>query len=1026
VSARGLLTRYTAWMLILTVANFVLPAEHPFIWTAIGLSSVAAIVYGTIHYAPRRRAPWFLLALAVLCLIAGDLSADLLVRVFNQPDPFPSIADVFYLVMYLLIALGMMWLYRLGTVRRDAAGVLDGLTLTTGVALLTWVYLIGPYVANPDLTGPQKIISIDYPLGDIAILATGATLVASMQGNPALRLLAVGGIGLLASDIGYLLIQLHGTWQVGTPVDLGWVVFYVSWGAAALHPSMRELTEPKVMLRRKERQRRLVLLGLACLIAPAVLLVEAVTDQVRDGAVIAIGAATLSVLVLVRLARAVGIQRRAVERERGLREAGASLLLATDVPGVSTVVTEAVARLLPPGQAHRVLLTAAHDDAPGMAMLYTRTLDPEIAERLDGFEVALRSPLSGSGQPGHLGALYISTDELALVDLQDAAQVLATQAALAIERIRLSAEIDRRNSEEYFRTLVLNTADVILIVDDEERVRYASPSASTLFLSTELTDRPLPDLVEADSVAEVRWRLTRVRAGQPDHNGRDWRVRQPDGGMAQVEVSCRDLRAEPSVAGLVVTLRDVTESRRMQDELYRQATLDALTGLPNREVFVGGAQRVIDGGSGRGAIAAVIVAELDDFKMVNNTMGHGAGDELLVVVGQRLNDAVRAEHSRRAGRAARAGDGRLGQPEWLVARLGGDEFAAFIDADSQADVDRLVDMIMHCFNQSFALSRGEVTVGASIGVATTLDQADAQELLRQADLAVYVAKDAGKGRSLRYEASLHSAVVDRLRLRADLEQAVADGAFVLDYQPIVALATGHTAGFEALVRWQHPVRGLLSPLEFIELAEESGLIVPLGEWVLRHAVRAAARWHELRPGDSPHVNVNVSARQFRSPGFVELVRAELAESRLPPASLTLEITESMLVRESGAGEALNTLRADGVKVAIDDFGTGFSSLSYLRSLPVDVLKLDKSFVDTITSSREQHAIITAITQLARALGLEVVAEGIETVEELDVLVAMGCGFGQGYLLSRPMSYGDAVRWLREDAPAPVGTGRTSS
>jgi EAL domain-containing protein (putative c-di-GMP-specific phosphodiesterase class I) len=341
-------------------------------------------------------------------------------------------------------------------------------------------------------------------------------------------------------------------------------------------------------------------------------------------------------------------------------------------------------------------------------------------------------------------------------------------------------------------------------------------------------------------------------------------------------------------------------------------------------------------------------------------------------------------------------------------------------------VDHLVDVIMDCFSQPFVLSRGEVTVGASIGVATTLDVADAQELLRQADLAVYVAKDAGKGRSLRYEASLHSAVVDRLRLRNDLEQAVADGAFVLDYQPIVALTTGHTAGFEALVRWQHPVRGLLSPVEFIELAEESGLIVPLGQWVLKHAVQAAARWHELRPDDAPHVSVNVSARQFRVPGFVELVRRELAESRLSPHSLTLEITESMLVKESGVGEALNTLRADGVQVAIDDFGTGFSSLSYLRSLPVDVIKLDKSFVDTITASTEQHAIITAITQLAKVLGLEVVAEGIETLEELDVLVAVGCGFGQGYLLSRPMSYGDAVRWLREDAPAPAGTGRTSS
>jgi EAL domain-containing protein (putative c-di-GMP-specific phosphodiesterase class I) len=238
-----------------------------------------------------------------------------------------------------------------------------------------------------------------------------------------------------------------------------------------------------------------------------------------------------------------------------------------------------------------------------------------------------------------------------------------------------------------------------------------------------------------------------------------------------------------------------------------------------------------------------------------------------------------------------------------------------------------------------------------------------------------VAKDAGKGRSLRYEASLHSAVVDRLRLRTDLEEAVADGSFVLNYQPIVELATSRTVGFEALVRWRHPVRGLLGPGEFIGLAEESGLIVPLGGWVLHHAIKEASQWQRWRP--ETYVSVNVSARQLRAPGFVEQVRTQLSASGLPPTNLTLEVTESLLANERGVGEALATLRADGVRVAIDDFGTGFSSLSYLRQLPVDVLKLDKSFVDTMTSSREQHAIMKTIIQLARTLDLEVVAEGVE-------------------------------------------------
>jgi PAS domain S-box-containing protein len=956
------------------------------------------------------------------------------------------VADVFYLTMYVLIAVGMVWLFRLGVVQRDAAGILDGLTLTAGVALISWVYLIGPYVHNPNLTLLEKSVSIAYPLGDILILAAGASLVASVRATPAVRLLAVGGLGLLAADIAYGLIQLYGTWRVGTPVDLGWILFYACWGAAALHPSMRELTEPKVLPRRQDRVGRLVLLGAACLIAPTVLLIEVNTvGGVQYGGMIAILSAVLSVLVLVRLGGALRDHRRSAERERGLRKAGSALLLATDVESVSRVVTDTVARLLPPGRPHRALLNVPRQallDAtvpiapPATAMIYTRTLEPTIATVMGDFEITLRCPLAvvGRDSRGPVGTLFVAAEEVDLVALQEAAQVLATQAAAAVERITLSAKIDRQNSEAYFRTLVLNTADVILIVDDHDRVRYASPSAATLFLVDNATRCALPDLVAEGSVSEVRSRLARVRTGQPDHGGRDWLVPQPDGGTAQVEASCRDLRADPTVAGVAVTLRDVTQGRRMQDELYHQATLDALTGLPNREAFVGAAQRAIGRAVRQDAVASVIVIELDDFKVVNNTMGHAAGDELLVAVGQRLADAVRAQQSVNSDRPDQALSAALDRSgaldhlgvrevEWIVARLGGDEFAACIDLFDPGHVDGVIAAIMDCFGRPFTLSRGVATLSASVGVAVSTESDDAQELLRQADLAVYVAKDAGKGRSLRYEASLHVSMVDRVRLRTDLEKAVTDGAFQLDYQPIVKLNNGNAVGFEALVRWPHPVRGLLSPLAFIDLAEETGLIVPIGEWVLQHAVKAAARWQRLRPDQAPYVSVNVSARQFRTPGFADLVRRLLASAGLPPASLVLEITESMLVREGGVGEALNTLRADGIKIAIDDFGTGFSSLSYLQRLPVDILKLDKSFADTVTSSREQHAILIAVIQLAQALDLDVVAEGIENDEELNVLVGIGCGFGQGYLFSPPLSYGGAVRWLRDTVATPgEGTG----
>jgi diguanylate cyclase (GGDEF)-like protein/PAS domain S-box-containing protein len=1040
VSNRAVLTGYLTWMAALAVASFAWPDQHVFIWTAIGISSVTAMLVGIRRNRPRRAGPWYLLTAAVASLILGDVTADILVRVFDQPDPFPSIADVFYLTMYVLIAAGIVGLYRLGVVRRDAAGVLDALTLTAGITLITWVYLIGPYVENPELTGLQKAISIAYPLGDLLGLAVGASLVASMRATPALRLLAVGGVGLLCSDIAYGIIQLDGTWQVGTPVDLGWIALYTCWGAAALHPSMRELTEPKVLRRQTERRRRLVLLGLACLMAPTVLLVEVLTGEVRDGLTIAVLSAVLSILVLVRLGRAIYVHQRAVDRERGLRRAGAALLTATDPAAVSTVVTDAVTGLLPPGGPHRVVLDIAEtseDDetpdsqspgepilleprpglapeAPATAMVYTKTLPRETADRMGPFEVTLRCALPAEG--GTAGTLYIAASETSLVALQEAAQVLAAQAGLTLQRIALSREVDQRNSEAYFRTLVLNTADVILVVDAADRIKYASPSAANLFEADDLRGAALPHLVGQASIDEVRRRMERVRAGEPDQRGVEWHVNRPSAGEALVEASCRDLRGEATVDGLVITLRDVTESRRMQDELYRRATYDRLTGLPNREVFLVSAQVAIDRAVATGQPAGVLVTELDEFRMVNNTMGHGAGDELLAMVGSRLSSALRA-----TGLVAPAD-----RPELTVARSGGDEFAACLSGiSSEADIQRTVTAVMDCFDKPFVLSQGAVTVTASVGVAMASETTDSRELLRQADLAVTVAKDAGRGRSLQYEASLHAAVADRLRLRSDLEQAVADGDFVLEFQPIVKLATRRTAGFEALVRWNHPTRGRLAPGEFIGLAEDSGLIVPLGNWVLHHAIEAAAGWQRERGGLGPYISVNVSARQLRTPGFMDLVRSELAASGLPPGRLTLEITESLLIRGGGVGDELAALRADGVRIAIDDFGTGFSSLSYLRQLPVDVLKLDKSFTDTVTSSSEQYAIINAVTQLAETLHLEIVAEGIETDQEAHVLSAMGCGFGQGYLLARPMSYVGAVRWLRDEIAVPATRGRTS-
>jgi diguanylate cyclase (GGDEF)-like protein len=419
---------------------------------------------------------------------------------------------------------------------------------------------------------------------------------------------------------------------------------------------------------------------------------------------------------------------------------------------------------------------------------------------------------------------------------------------------------------------------------------------------------------------------------------------------------------------------------------------DALTGLANRALF---ASRLADavarshvGGPGAG----VIVIDLDDFKMVNESIGQRVGDEVLVAVARRLTRS-------------------LGRHD-LAARLGGDEFAILVEAPtSPPHVEEVAARVSAALAEPMTFAGKTVDVTASIG-ATYIGDADPLDAdpLSQAGLAQRAARRAGRSQWQRYRPDLHGPIVERMRLRTALSRAVTDGAFALQYQPIVTLDGSETVGFEALVRWEHPQRGLVGPAEFIELAEEVGLIEQIGQWVLRRAVTAAAHWHRGNP-PGPYVSVNVSAHQLRRPGFAESVDRELTTAGLPPANLMLELTESVLLREDDTAWAqLAALRDTGVRLAIDDFGTGSSSLSYLVQTPIDVIKIDKSFIASLSSSRER-AIVDGIVRLAETLGLRVVAEGIETAADRDLLAEMGCPFGQGFLYSTPLSSADASRWV---------------
>jgi len=525
-----------------------------------------------------------------------------------------------------------------------------------------------------------------------------------------------------------------------------------------------------------------------------------------------------------------------------------------------------------------------------------------------------------------------------------------------------------------------------LIVADDGMVRYASPSAASIFGDTSMKGVYLWDLVAADERDDVTRSLARMReqVGTSSDYG-DVRITRRDNVSVQVKVRCSDLRGESTVGGLVLTLRDVTEQHQLEEELKHRAFHDALTGLPNRLLFQDRAARGLAATRRGGTTAGVLFVDLDDFKAVNDTMGHSVGDELLVAAGTRLTSAVRDSD--------------------MAARLGGDEFAVLVEnVTDAAAVDAFAERIVRAFDEPFVLAAGAVLSTATVGVATTQDSADVDELLRHADLALYAAKAAGKRQWRRYQPILSAGMVRRRVVQAALESAVKNSEFSLVYQPIVDLVSGQVAGFESLVRWRHPQWGMMQPAQFIELAEETGHIIPLGSWVLREAATVVAQWvRRLTRPEPLYVSVNVSARQFRDPGFVDGVRRVLAETGLAPSALMLELTESVLLRrDERIHYYLNELKAIGVRLAMDDFGTGYSSLSYLRELPFDVLKIDKSFIDGISTSEQGFALVKGINRIAETLHLSVIAEGIEAELQRDLLVSMGCRFGQGYLLAMPV------------------------
>ncbi len=735
----------------------------------------------------------------------------------------------------------------------------------------------------------------------------------------------------------------------------------------------------------------------------------------------------LSAVVMHVVARALVMQERAVRREQTLREASVALVAATTRDEVYAAALEAFRLLLHEIPAVSINIKARVDDtlvvvaacgdwAEELLRVQTPLTALTAASRtallagcpvdLAGVAPATQQTLGYTPKAGTIfitplfiqhalkGTITIAADARLPADLTRIAPVLGTQVALALESVARAEDLYQRRGEQRFRALVQRASDLILVVDPTGVISYVSPAIVRVLghAVEDVRGTSWLDLLHPDDAAHTRRVYAELAATPGATSTGEVRARHRDGSWRTLEVNRANLLDEPGVKGIVVNARDITERTAFEEQLRHQAFHDPLTGLPNRALFKERVGQALRRARRQGTSPAVLFLDLDNFKTINDTLGHEAGDTVLITVAARLRASLRGDDT--------------------AARFGGDEFAILLeDATGQEDPTAAAERLIAAVRAPIVVAGREVTTTASVGLVTHRAETVGHEgetgddLLRDADAAMYTAKAAGKGRYAAFDPAAHAALLARLELEADLRRAIDRTEFVLHYQPIIDLQTGVLVGMEALVRWIHPARGLIPPDAFIPLAEETGLIVPLGRWVLREACHQACAWQRRYPSAPPRrIAINLSGLHLQQEGVVADVAAALAETGIDPTCVTLEITESVMMRDTELTIArLEALKALGVSLAVDDFGTGYSSLSYLQQFPVDVLKIDRSFVSGSGQGVTNSALARAVVSLGGALRVPTVAEGVEDGEQAAHLRRLGCAQGQGYYYSRPVA-----------------------
>lgn len=683
-------------------------------------------------------------------------------------------------------------------------------------------------------------------------------------------------------------------------------------------------------------------------------------------------------------------RRRSEQQFRVLVEHSADVILVVDAEGLTTFVSPATERLLgDSGAGLETLLPMIHDDDRARVT------------------AMLESPQHHGDRPKATEFRVVVDEETrwfeaTATDLSNDANINGIVFNARDTSERKAAQAERELQEAHFRSLVQHSSDLTAVLDQNRQLMYVSPSIQSMlgYDAESLIGHALASILHADDhqVIDELAGLLLTRRVAPKQL--ELRARTADGEYKTLEVTLTDLRDEPSVGGIVMNAHDVTDRKALEQDLRHKVLHDDLTGIANRVLFRDRVDHALKSSRNetRKTVSAVLFIDIDDFKTVNDGLGHDVGDELLKIIAFRLESFVRS------------GD--------TAARLGGDEFGVLLEElYSVEDILNASRRLLAILNEPVVFGRREITVTASVGVSLLEEDITSEVLLRNADVAMYHAKQTGKNRVKFFDQEMYVSAFERLELKADLAHAVERNELSLHYQPIIAMSTGKLIGFEALMRWIHPTRKFVSPVSFIPLAEETGLIVSMGAWACNEAFTQLAEWRKKYPAEVG-MSVNVSPRQLDEENIVEIISNAITESGVDPSWITLELTESSGLDDMSRRDRLLALRNLGCGIAADDFGTGFASYAALQQLPFTNVKIDRSLITGLSENDARaQAQVRSIVQMGHALGLTITAEGIEDSRQADALVSIGADKGQGYLFGRPAPAAEIEERLRENVTA---------